>query len=652
MRNQSRAPARTTRYPRAISHGVKRLSDPRRRVGGLFGVLVLVLVAPSQLMALSHGATGARWLGATLSTLLVCWCLYRLCLDATRQAWFVAVSVAALYVAAFSAPAYAWGVLLALYLVHRYTIRYLREPPRPAAPTPPPELVDAANLEVAPALDPRFLPRVCDLDRVCFSYRRFLFSQRLVRAATASAAGMVLLAPPLLVFFGLYDHHSMGAAIALPIVFTPILALVTWVCFCWLRALWRGSLWAAGAGLLLTGLSLAASLYAAIAAFRPELIAIGTIWFHLTALAMSLTLAILLGLGSAIVVARRHDQTFMWLLRQNASHGWRAAVRQLSGVWLPEGRTLAALARKGVVLSVLAFAVEGVAFYAYFNASGELIKAADSMGSAIPSSFGPWERHYWVIVTIVCALLPALYVSTQVTLAGAERLRSAARRASLSPADEIVKQDRRPPVLFLRDFKDDQVSLERATLPPWVRLIDPGVEQANLEDVLQACLSIGPAVAIGRPEDKEPPLGAARRYVSGEGWKEVVQSMMDSAVVIVIGAAASPGVAWEIDQLRERGHLEKSIFVMPPGHPEDHRLTRYLVTKLVGPDERPRAEAIASRLAREIGPRQLAGVALRGGVVNAFVTSRRPSQVEFDATLRLALPSQGHPLDAAGLAHA
>ena len=97
-------------------------ADTKRPVRGLFVILLLVLIVPSRLIAFNHRTNLAGFLGATTSTLLVCWFLYKLCLRATRQAWFIAISVAAVYVATFSVPLVAWVTLLVMYVVHRYTV--------------------------------------------------------------------------------------------------------------------------------------------------------------------------------------------------------------------------------------------------------------------------------------------------------------------------------------------------------------------------------------------------------------------------------------------------------------------------------------------------------------------------------------------------
>ncbi len=112
---------------------------------------------------------------------------------------------------------------------------------------------------------------------------------------------------------------------------------------------------------------------------------------------------------------------------------------------------------------------------------------------------------------------------------------------------------------------------------------------------------------------------------------------MNAAAVVVVGASDSAGVTWEVEQLRDHGHLDRTIFVMPPAARRNHLLARGLVAKLTGAE--PSQEAtMAAEMARAVGSRRITGMTLRQGIVSVYVTRRPPSQVEFDATLRLARP--------------
>jgi hypothetical protein len=611
------------------------------------------------MIALAHGAGAARVLGASVSILAVWFLLYRLCLRARRRAWFTACAIAAVYVATFGAPYLAWCALLVLFVVHRYTKRLETASPGGAQP----DFGEAGGVQAvmadvdawgAPQATPPDDPNatantasrieVVTLDPICRPYGRILFSGRILRAATATLVGTAVVVGPAMVFWSIVDYDAPLAGALGGMALTIVLIIVGALYFSFLRALWRGSVRAAHMGLLVLGASAGLAVFAALAGLQQELLANGAIWFYLTGHVLQWTLLGALAMGSATIVSRRNDLTLMRMLRQNASHSWQVAVLQLCGVMLPHAISLKAVTRKAVVLSTLAFVIEGLAFYVYFRATGRLL-ALTELPLPFPFELRPIEAHYFSVVTIACLVMPVFYVSTQTTLSAAERMRHVARCAGLRSAEDVLIEDQRAPVLFLRGFEDDQVSLKSATMAAYARVVDPGITQANLEDVLLAGLDIGPVVAIGRPQDVVAPVGVARRYVHDEAWRDVVVSLMDRAVLIVVGVSESVGVAWELEQLRDRGHLGKSVFVIPPARSRDHRLLHRLLVKLLPVRDAAGSDGVAAALASKVRGRGVAGVAMHLHAVQVFASDRRLTQVELDATVRLAvLASKGEDL--------
>ncbi len=594
-------------------------------------------------MAIAHGATAAQILGTSVSVLLLWFLLYRLCRRSARPAWFLALSTCALYVATFLAPWMGWCALFGMFLAHRIEQRVANagapasgrasrnDDPRRSAP---PSMSPAATRGW---VDRTPKPvKVLDLDAICKNYELLLYSNRIVRAAVAALVESALVAGLVLVPWAIFDERDLAAGLlgAGVAIFLGVVALL---CFQLLRALWRGSVPVAWAVLMICGAAAGASVFVAASEVARPLFLNGGIWYHAAGRGLQFVVLCAMAMGSAVVVTRRHDVRFRQILQQNAGRDWRTAVRQLCGVIVPRAPWHRALADKSLVLSALAFLIEGAAFYVYFAAGRNILKLAEPLFSPIPGPLSPIEGHYVSLVTIGCAILPLAFGSTQVTFWGAERIRRAARRASLRPAGDVLREDQRSPILFLRAFKDDQLSLGPAVLPAYARTVDPGIVQTNLEEVLQACLSLGPAVAIGRPEDITPPIGVARRYVAGEAWTDVVVSLMDAAGLIVVGVSESEGVTWEIRQLSERGHLAKSLFVIPPGHDGGLRLLCRLLGTLWPATNGQPADALLAAFYSELQGGQIAGVAAKGDSATVFLSHRPLSQVQFEVTLRLAV---------------
>lgn len=107
-------------------------------------------------------------------------------------------------------------------------------------------------------------------------------------------------------------------------------------------------------------------------------------------------------------------------------------------------------------------------------------------------------------------------------------------------SSEKVFADERAPILFLRSFSDDQVDNCAR------------VDRQTAEEILVSMLKdMGPVVAVGRPGEKNPPLGALRLYFKDDQWQEKVMSLMSIAQLVVIQAGSSDGLIWELEAVRK-----------------------------------------------------------------------------------------------------
>lgn len=140
----------------------------------------------------------------------------------------------------------------------------------------------------------------------------------------------------------------------------------------------------------------------------------------------------------------------------------------------------------------------------------------------------------------------------------ADRLEKTARRHLALSASQAMTQDPRPPVLYLRSFSDEphtqRVRLSRRF---WER--DVAEEELLASEVAK----VGPFVAVGRPGDHLPQVGANRLYVGDADWASVVLGLMDKAAGVVIRIGPGGGLAWEIQQAVLRLSPERLAFLIP-----------------------------------------------------------------------------------------
>jgi hypothetical protein len=310
-----------------------------------------------------------------------------------------------------------------------------------------------------------------------------------------------------------------------------------------------------------------------------------------------------------------------------ADHNYSTGFRQLRGLGrdllrvmgiptLPAQPILPALA----VMALAAFGLEGIVLNAYTQS---LPAALADLATADP-----------VLVLRGVAVLALSAAIALLAMAAARALRRRARRRALLSAEAARLLDPRPPILFLRAFRDDQVSLATARLPLLMRLIDPGSIGGTLEElIVQEYTGLGPVVAIGDPTHPLPPLGVSRMYCSGASWQDTVNGLMQQSARIVIAvdssAAIGPqgvptGLAWEITRLRDKGVLDKTIFVWPP---QDARAPDALerLLRLIDP---------AGRIARPRITGACLALCLRPSGDALLLTAPHATEVEYTLALR------------------
>jgi len=120
----------------------------------------------------------------------------------------------------------------------------------------------------------------------------------------------------------------------------------------------------------------------------------------------------------------------------------------------------------------------------------------------------------------------------------------------------LREADKRPPVLLLRSFKDDEKIKYQSA--------DGSLLDFSLESRLAGHFSaIGPFIAVGEPKDKLPHLGAIRVQLSDDEWQGSVTNWMDESRLIVLMAGQTKWVGWELQEIVNRGHASKFVLLFP-----------------------------------------------------------------------------------------
>ena len=145
------------------------------------------------------------------------------------------------------------------------------------------------------------------------------------------------------------------------------------------------------------------------------------------------------------------------------------------------------------------------------------------------------------------------------------RLARKSQRHEIATAEEVLRVDPRPRVIYLRSFHDDGEMVIRGfqSMPAAVASVYGAVMLMSPEQELAHILRrVGPVVAIGKPGEPLPELGAARLYVPHDRWQQTVFSLLDRAALVVVRVGTSAGVMWELDQVIARVPRSKTLFLL------------------------------------------------------------------------------------------
>lgn len=158
------------------------------------------------------------------------------------------------------------------------------------------------------------------------------------------------------------------------------------------------------------------------------------------------------------------------------------------------------------------------------------------------------------------------------------------RRVHLPDADEVLRADPRPHVLFLRTFGKESAYFSRKELPERLnraqriarRLFEDQFEKfQTLEKFLEAELTrrVGPFVALGDPLDRAPREGAARTYLEDDTWWQEFKRLAPQARCLVVAVHSSGSLKDELEFIREKG-LQHKLFLFTPTYDQDGLLYR------------------------------------------------------------------------------
>ena len=147
------------------------------------------------------------------------------------------------------------------------------------------------------------------------------------------------------------------------------------------------------------------------------------------------------------------------------------------------------------------------------------------------------------------------------------------RRLEGAPSiEQLLAQDSRSPVLYLRAFKQErqffvigESAAYGAHAKSWHARVSKPEQKVGipfeqyLSGAVEDCL--GPFVALGSPEDYLAPEGALRTYAKDTDWMERLDGLARQANCLLVEMGRSANLRWEFEHLRREG-LQQKLFVV------------------------------------------------------------------------------------------
>lgn len=335
--------------------------------------------------------------------------------------------------------------------------------------------------------------------------------------------------------------------------------------------------------------------------------------------------------------------SYLWRLRRLAKH---PLYRRLVGV---RRRSFAFASTRYAFFSIpslrvyLTILLASWKVYVAYLGLGVLVLLVFTVPLTPPArAVGAWFERWpnavaWLSGIIALLVLTQLVAYSRRFVANeAIRFLRQLRSRVARSASALARADSRSPILLLRSFGADELRVKNDRY--WgSRFLAIQDQESRLEEVIVETLyPYGPLIALANPNDRLPPLGAARENVADPAWQQAVERYMLQASRIVLIIGNTPSLRWEVRQIISSGYLEKCLLVFPPSYRSiaDARLVNWLPDLAEALGLRSEADEVATLSDALV----LAGLGPDASVVVMARNSGRT--MDYAEALRLAVQQQ------------
>lgn len=138
------------------------------------------------------------------------------------------------------------------------------------------------------------------------------------------------------------------------------------------------------------------------------------------------------------------------------------------------------------------------------------------------------------------------------------------RQLSAKTMAETLSDDGGPTILYLRSFAGDESNTLFLGTISGIATIGGSTPSSHEECLAAVFKDYGRLIAIGKPGEALPALGAAREYVSNDQWQAEVSRLMGAAALVVIHLGRTEGVWWELQAALRSLPARRLLVKLPP----------------------------------------------------------------------------------------
>jgi hypothetical protein len=127
----------------------------------------------------------------------------------------------------------------------------------------------------------------------------------------------------------------------------------------------------------------------------------------------------------------------------------------------------------------------------------------------------------------------------------------------------LLAADRRRPILLLRAFRDDDAKASQTFATPIGKIL---LARRFEQGIAGGLSTFGPLIAVGKPGEELPEIGAARSYLSDAEWQPAVLDWIRRSLFIIMVAGTTQWITWELQRIVEHGRHNNLFIMLPPGN--------------------------------------------------------------------------------------